>query len=398
MIVFSVNQFSEDFMMKKVLIINQHANNLGDEAAGVALIERLIGEKYIVAINYLGEGELHYKNASLLTDIPRIKEIGIINIVTKIVANMIGFTFDGNRLLKKYSKEIDEANVVVVSPSGADLGHYTGWAALLNFMFVKSFDKKIIFCLNSIDESSNRVFEKMKRLLLNGCSIYVREKRCLDYMRKIGKSAKFGIDTAFLLKKPSEIIKKRKLIFVYSRFDFLFTDNSKKNYADIMIRYVIKDILRFAKKENKTIELLPHLLTELEEKYLMEVFRKIKEVFPYVSYNNKVKNAFDYQRAIAEAEVVISMRYHPLVLAAKNYVPFIGLSYDPKMQEVASYAGQGRYVHGIDNISKNSIYNDLTDIYRNYETVVKNIQTNIETLIYTAEQPLNEIKRVDVNV
>lgn len=384
-------------MKKKVLIINQHANNLGDEAAGIALIERLIREKYNVAINYLGKGELHYKNDGLITDIPRIKDIGIINIMLKILTNIMGVAFDGSGLLKKYSKEINEADVIVISPSGADLGHYTGWAALLNFMFVKSFDKKIIFCLNSIDESPNYIFEKMKRLLLDGCSIYVREKRCLNYMSKIGKKAKFGIDTAFLLRKPTKIIKKEKIVFVYSRFDFLHSDDMEKEYVDVVVENVVMDIVNFAKKEGKTIELLPHLLTEMEEKYLRGVFRKIKEIFPYVDYNNKIENAFDYQRAIAEAEVVISMRYHPLVLAAKNYVPFIGLSYDPKMQEVGSYAGVGRYVHEIDKIENSYIYNDLNDIYKNYEAVVNSIKENIDALIYTAEQPLNEIKRVDVN-
>lgn len=384
-------------MTNKILIINQHANNLGDEAAGLALIERLISEKYLVVINYLGEGELHYKDDRLFSDVPRIKEIGVKKILLKIISNYLGIKYEGGAKLKKYSKEIFEAQVVVISPSGADLGHYTGWGALLNFILVKSFNKKIIFCLNSIDMSPNYIFEKIKKLFLRECSIYVREKRCLEYMSKIGRDARFGIDTAFLLKTPLKINKAPRIIFVYSQFDFLHSNSEKRKIDGIVRNVIINDIVKFARKEGKTIEIIPHLLTDDESKYLSEIFIEMKKRFSMVIYNNKIENAFDYQKSIAEAEIVISMRYHPLVLAAKNFVPFIGLSYDPKMKEVASYAGLSKYTHEFDEVKNNVIYNDLVDIYMNYKEKVCCLQSNIKPLIYTAEQPLNEIKRMCAN-
>ena len=40
---------------------------------------------------------------------------------------------------------------------------------------------------------------------------------------------------------------------------------------------------------------------------------------------------------------MIGMRYHAIVLAAKNGVPFVDLSYENKMREVADYTGQAAF-------------------------------------------------------
>lgn len=66
--------------------------------------------------------------------------------------------------------------------------------------------------------------------------------------------------------------------------------------------------------------------------------------------------------ALAHAEVVIGMRYHALVLAAINNVPFIGIEYDPKVTNFLKQTGMPS-AGKPDTLTALSLKNALHNIY-----------------------------------
>ena len=374
----------------KILIINQHANNFGDEAAAIALIEQLKRRlpNCIIYINYLGKGTIRYNSSGLVHMSSRIKNIGIKNIILKMISNKINVPYIGNAALEEYTKILDEADYIFVSPSGADLGHYNGWSALINILLVQSYNKKVIFYLNSIDEANNFIFELIKRRVLKKSKVYVREKRSLMYLSKIGIESKFGVDTAFLLHNNSKSNEKKYISLIYTKYDFMFTENQKSEIEKIVTKYVIEPLMRFAKENDYKINVIPHLGTPQEIKYIKDKFCCYDDVF---CVRNDVKDALAYDEAIANSYIVVSMRYHGIVIAGKNGVPFISLSYDTKMNEVSNYLNMDEYNFDIFSIQKDDMERVLKKIQNNYYLIERQLRDKVSTLSNTAIAPLDDI-------
>ena len=74
--------------------------------------------------------------------------------------------------------------------------------------------------------------------------------------------------------------------------------------------------------------------------------------------------------ALAHSEVVIGMRYHALVLAAINNVPFVGIDYDPKVTRFLKQTGMPS-AGKPENVTAASLRTALRQIYGNPEIKTK---------------------------
>ena len=82
---------------------------------------------------------------------------------------------------------------------------------------------------------------------------------------------------------------------------------------------------------------------------------------------------------------MVGMRYHSIVLAAKNSVPFLALAYENKMREVC------RYTNNLENYL--NLQNQLTesDVRNGLENVDKNIVNITKSLTEVYENELNRL-------
>lgn len=376
----------------EIVLINQHANNFGDEAAAIALIEELVDsyKDVHITIHYLGKGTIRYANKAIENFEYRLRDFGIIKIGKRIIKNFVGIKKETDERLIKFGDTIYCADYIFVSPSGADLGHYNGWSALVEIALVMSYGKNVIFHLNSIDKSPQWLFERLKRIVLKKSTIYVREKKSKEYLNNIGIHSEFGIDTAFLLKKMT-VPKQRCIAFIYSEYDFCFTVEQKKKIKEDIKLFVIKPMITFLKENDYKVKLVPHMSTEKELEYL----RLLKDIFDQEAegiclIEEKVSNALEYQRSIAEATVVISMRYHGLVMAANNSIPFISLSYDSKMDEVSEYCGNAKYNHSLFDLSSFKFKEEIEEIIINQDRISLNLKRHVDLLRETATAPVSD--------
>lgn len=90
--------------------------------------------------------------------------------------------------------------------------------------------------------------------------------------------------------------------------------------------------------------------------------------------------------ALAHAEVVIGMRYHALVLAAVNGVPFVGIEYDPKVSNFLKQTGMPS-AGNPDSISAQSLRTALRQIYGDV-TKKDKLREKMDTLSKQADKTI----------
>lgn len=328
----------------KYLIINQHTNNFGDDAAGVALVKRLLQNGHEVDVIYLWNKSgtklpINDQNVRHHTLYSLSRDSLILNMYEFLAGKKTCY-FANLKMLSK------QADFVLISPCGANIGIYKDWCFLFCVCLARIFNKNVVFHLNTIGESNSNIFNFLARRVLKKCTLFVREKASVDFLKKINMNAILGVDTAFLLDKLPALESKESIIFVPTKLNNWHVDFKNKNDQDIVFNKIIPNIAAAAAHSGKNVELLPHLYnSESEHEYLEEIRDAL------LSENDKinviirkdVNTFYDYDRVISQAFFVVSMRYHGVVLSVKNGVPVISLAYENKMKECCRYSDILKY-------------------------------------------------------
>ena len=375
-----------------ISIINQHANNFGDESACVGVLLRLLEYDFVEEINliYIGKGTVRYENSKVNhnRDI-NVKNIGIKQSVLRIIAKKLGIDYRGNSKLNQYLEIIEKSNVIFVSPAGADLGRYKGWAALLNMYLVDSCDKRLIFHLNTIVTSNNKLFDYLANRILKKSNIYVREKASQDYLASKNINCCFGVDSAFLLPNDDTKCSEKRITFIPTQLEGWNADYKGTNIEAKIYENVIKPVFDFACEHMYELVLLPHLGTSDELYYYESIIEHYGE-HKNIHIAKEIRNVWDYQRQICNSSVVVSMRYHGVVISAKNAIPFVSIEYENKMREVSSYVGMEKQNIKVMDVTYSDLIQLLTNTSNHLELIKEKLEKNVKDLYKTAERPIKE--------
>ena len=239
----------------------------------------------------------------------------------------------------------------MVSPCGANLGIYKDWQLLFQDLIVVKNRKKLIFHLNTISPSGNKLFDSLVKFLCKRSCVYVREKNSQQYLESKGILAKWGPDSAFMLESEGKIqYEEKRITFVPSDVWSWHVDFIGGN-LDSYDEMIVKPLAQFAQKHNKEICILMHTNYEDEKAFNEKTKLKLEKVAPGLKVViPEVKSVYDYENYIRSSYMVVGMRYHSIVLAAKNAIPFVAISYEQKIKEVSSYTEQSYYCLDLKNI------------------------------------------------
>lgn len=159
--------------------------------------------------------------------------------------------------------------------------------------------------------------------VLKGVPLILRDQASVEYARRLGLSATLGADPALLL-GPPPVPKEKDWVLLIPRFGEAYRQGVKT-----LERLAVR--LAYEKKEPMVLLMQPGL-----DDYLLED-KEFETLFRYF----RTEKTSDPRRVlylVAQAEYVVSMRLHGLVLAAAAGTPFAGLSYDPKVAGFAKDA------------------------------------------------------------
>lgn len=388
-----------------IVILNQYCENRGDEAAGEALVYQLIQRSDVdrIDIIYNSAYALNVQHQKVIhhNEDLRLKLIGKRAIAQYLLLRkspFYKFCFFNN-VMENMAKTISEADVVYITPCGASIGIYKDWCFLLRIVFAIYEKKTPIFYLNTIGKSGNFFFDLISKWVLKKSKIYVREKKSQIYINEIGLPAKRGIDTAFLL--PNQKVKNRNNTLGLVLTQLSWHPNFRHRNIDKEVEsLLLPQIVSFCNKTECVVELIPHLASESEFVFYENIKKELESSIvgnSKVIVRYDVLNASDYDKALAQCSFVLGMRYHSIVLSAKNTTPFLAICYENKMLEVCRYTDCEQFYVDLqeENPKYGEVFTKLMYISEHNMEIRHHLSKTIDDdFKKLAKLPLEELKHI----
>lgn len=337
----------------KILLINQPTENRGDESAHRSLIVSLIAAypKAHISCVFVGEKTKSVRQMQVKSRavkyicIPlnrgssRIPDLAFNLYLRRLVA----FIHPAYRRLKRL---IGSADYIINAPGGICMGRFQSWRHIFYLMIARDLRKPIAYYSRSFGPFSeatrkDRLFKRYSQLLLNYFDfISIRDLKTMNIADQMGMRYIKSIDTAFLnvpnVKIPFEVSatidSKAFVVFVPNtliwHIDYRTADASRiKSFYLKMI-----DIL-FVKYPDIKVVMLPQLFN-IGDNGDLHYFEYLRRQSPHKDNIVVLPEIYgsDIQQAIiAKSKLVVGARYHSIVFAINNRVPFIALSYEHKI-------------------------------------------------------------------
>ncbi len=343
--------------MKTILLIDQPVNNRGDEAAHKSLLRKISKDypeyKIICLLRSINPNTI----VQMCVDNENIEYVNLPNekgfrqireFLCSKKLESIGSFFHFNRQLDSYIKKSD---LVLVSPGGMNLGGFKTWNHLYIVRRCKALHKPVIYYSRSIgpfnyETNKDALFSELSiEFLQNVDFLSIRDSKSCSIAAENHIKHMVSIDTAFLDNPVANIPKSLKLP-ADGKF-VVFVPNELKWHPNF--RTIDKGIL-----EEKYHLIINYICenTDYDIVMLPQLYNVLNRDFSYFSYlrvNSKYVNRIIVvedvvssdiqQKIISMATAVIGARYHSVVFAINNVIPFVSLSYEHKMNGLLEQLG-----------------------------------------------------------
>lgn len=331
----------------KILIINQHSMNHGDEAAGLALVCSLNQNGFHdITILY----NVHKKDAGVFFKFENVKNANIYARSKLLNLCFILFSIYPSKITRlllssfkkcRYERSlIKHADYIISAPGGPSLGNiYRDYAYLWRLYEASVYNKKTAIYSPSIGPFNigDRLWKSTQKILKNADFVSLRDFASFRYADFMNINYKQSIDTAFLncrevntsidfLNLPQKyvVIVPNKL---YQWHPFFI--KCEKNKIDDFYRSVIT---RFVDNGINVI-LLPQIFCQGEiddEPY----FNFLKNDNPLITVISSSYDSNIQQRIIEKSDFVVGVRYHTIIFSINQSKPFYCISYENKMKNM----------------------------------------------------------------
>lgn len=334
-----------------ILIVNQPTGNRGDESAHRALVRSLVQRfpNDSIDIVFVGESRERVKpiivkseNVSYHTFPIKKGRSGLPLLAFKWhLERLFMFLIPPYRHLYSFIKKAD---YIICAPGGICMGGFMNWEHILILKTVLRNNKPLAYYSRSFGPFSenNKIqrlfFNESKKILNSFDFLSIRDKKTMDLANKMNLTYVPSIDTAFL-EVPSKDSRILNLPFKNDKY-VVFVPNSLtwhpaySQRSSERIQSFYLDIIELLKKkfESYTIVLMPQLFGDNNTSdYLY--FKKLANLdnTESICVLDESYNSDMQQCIISKSAFVIGARYHSIVFAINNKIPFVSLSYEHKL-------------------------------------------------------------------
>lgn len=356
----------------RIAILNQPLGNRGDEAAHKALMRSLLKALpqhtfSVIFLNVQSEQIDTFK-------VQGVEYINVIGPSKGVVESILASYALGcskialiHPLLHRFRREISSYDAVICAPGGICMGGFFNWRHIWELDMALSCGKQVYYWGRSIgpfyeDTYLRRLFKKnSSRLLTRFVYVSLRDRVSCQIASELKITPDEIVDSAFLETPKASIPKdiKGKIGDDY----VVFVPNS------LTWHYRYKDIPqeKVDRFNLKIISLLAERFPESHIVMLPQTYKsKINDYGYFCHLRNKSsspeklividenRNSDVQQGIIRGAKLVIGERYHSVVFAINNEVPYVSLSYEHKMTGLLKTLGQTHQMIMIDDIFENA--------------------------------------------
>ncbi len=345
-----------------LLLIEQPLNNRGDEAAHRGLIHALLTHYPDLTIDILFYGRKQHEIDYFKVASDRVNYLNIplkshrfftihriLNLIMMLNVPLLLYTLP---VVRKVLSVYRRADCIMCAPGGMNLGGFQDWTHTAFLYLAVKTRKPVIYFARSIGPFSeasylDKQFKKLSLRLLNKFSyISLRDKKSQEMAERMHIKFHSTIDSAFLF-VDSANVKLPKTIEANLAGDYIVVvPNSltwHKDFNDLPYDFVksfwVELInMLFVCYPNSQIVMLPQTIGYT--KILADGFVYFNEIKQMTTNPGRIyvldeQYGSDIQQAIIKnARCLIGARYHSVIFAINQQIPFVSLSYEHKMTGV----------------------------------------------------------------
>lgn len=339
----------------KILITNQHTENIGDESAMFSVINSFIKnfDKYKFEFDILLQSQdLEIEKRFLRYNIHKKININYLhmkmsyfNFLLIIIDSFFKFfkfnffeTFIPNNC-KQIIKSYKDCNFIISAPGGPYIGDIYHSHEILHIFYIiisKLYKKKIYLYSPSCGPFNKKYFNPLRRSAFNCFNlIFLRDQLSYNFLSSLKVKTPFYLtcDTIF----QDEITKTR--FPEHISLSFLSTGNLTFNSLNLNEHDYIENLVSIIKfltlNFNYDIYLYPQLYGKIHND--IKFYNKITS---FLSANEKEKvniisdsySSYEQRGFLANSVLNISSRYHPTLFAIHNQISFISIIYQHKQE------------------------------------------------------------------
>ncbi len=374
---------------EKIVLVNAHWSNHGDEAAIFAIIEEIVKSKSNAEISLIVKDK---KEVERYIYVKGHKISCVSNQFLPKIADYFVQLFSNGRIgkneaMKKYISILKEADYIIYAPGGSVINDRFWWRKQLEYLlplwYAKHYKKPLYVASPSMGPFESKYkFRNLIRKHILSCIdyLFVREQMSFEYLKEIGaeKKAKVTVDSAFCsevdLREQADVLAADKELVAFLKCyprvvgltitELDWNVKFKENRVGERIYNEMSSFLDFLYREEVGVVLIPQLFGNQDDRGLLEKYRhKGGNTFLL-----KSEYSAEFQQyLISQLHMVIGMRYHSNIFSAKMGVPFLPIMYEEKMESFIKEAELECYAVYVEEITGEVLCNKFMQIENEYD-------------------------------
>ncbi len=258
----------------------------------------------------------------------------------------------------------------------------------IEIILAKIVDKPIILYSVGVGPYNTKLGKLFAGVFLNQVNlIMVRDDISKQWIKKIGVT------------KPSTIVTVDPVLILPPPTDEDIFDLGEKNCPWFGIS--VRPWFRNSEYKNILAQISDYIISKYEAEVIfipMHFGRDDKtshEIINMMQNENKARvidgkfSIYESMDIISKMDLLIGMRLHSIIFAAKMKVPVVGLIYDPKVENFLGRIGQKLYACDIANLNLEDLMAKIDAVWKNRESIKGIINKNIIILENEAKKQLN---------
>ncbi len=230
---------------------------------------------------------------------------------------------------------IKSADVIINAPGGINMGRYRDNLYVWRLKTALDLGKHVIMYSSSIGPFDiEEYFVNISRDILQRVDfLSLRDMQSCRYAEEMGRQAVCSIDTAFLMRPAAELPPELQLpasyVVVVPNQLYIWHPQFRATKPEVLDNFYRKLLEKFT-GHGISLVLLPQNFANPQlddEKY----FKSLSAGNPDIQVIPARYSSDIQQKIISGADFIVGARYHSIIFAINNEVPFYSLSYEHKM-------------------------------------------------------------------
>lgn len=357
-----------------ILIVNQHGDNRGDEAAMRAMLagldSRIPGARFTVLHQFNDPAESAVTTPQPVTYLPiRLPVVEALRLAAAVV--LVAARLPGRRVAGPIGREIidayDDADVVVSAPGGPYFGDLYADHEAVHWFFVwmaRARHTPLALYAPSAGPFRNRFLNPVRRRGYRWFDrVVVREERSAAHLRELipGLDVEVTTDSA-LQDDPARTAPSAPSGSSGGlRIAAAFRDPGARRA--VHDDAVVAGLSALADRVPSRVTLLPQVHgRHRDTPYLEELAARLRARGVEVEVAPESADSDEQRAIVAAADLVVAGRYHPAVFAVGAEVPVLVIPYEHKAHGLAEAAGLDEWVIDVSTLTGERLVERLIDL------------------------------------